>query len=208
MVSAATLGLLVKGGLAIGKNIQGMVGAKKARNMGAELVDPNQQAIANATKRMLRANQTGTSSYMDRRMNASDNKMMFRRSAMAGNRSFAPYLQIIRGADANIRANASQERLGLLGQLSSQTNDIADRKMDLLEQDKQQAILDNEARKQTSGKNLAALLPTAQDSVTESQNQRTLKDGRGLNRKKKNGNFGGLDFLGDALTVGTTAAPQ
>ena len=152
-----TLGTILKTGYSVGKMIKGAVDTKKAKGMGAALVDPNQQAMRNTTRRMLRANQTGTSTFLDKRMNAANRKMMFRRSTMAGGRSLAPYLQMMRDADANIRQQASEERMGLLGSLVKQTQDISDRKMDLLEQAKQQKNLEGQAAKQTGEKNMFAV---------------------------------------------------
>lgn len=205
MVDPVTLGLLVKGGMALGKTVTGAVQKKKAQGMGAPLVDQNQMAMLNATKRMLRARETGTSSFLDKRMNAANNKMMFRRSTMAGGRSLAPYLAMIKGADANIRQQASTERMGLLGSIVTQTQNIADRKMDLLEQDKAQKNLDSAANKQTGEKNLAALAPRAGDALNETDKKKK-KTGEGVD-----GNNSMLKFLSgfsDALTAGTTAEPQ
>lgn len=181
MVDPISLGLLVKGGLAAGKVIKGAVGAKQARGMGAGLVDPNQQAMVNVTRRMLRARETGTSSFMDRRMSSANNKMMFRRSVQAGGRSLAPYLQMAKDADANIRQQASTERMGLLGQLATQTQNVADRKMDLLEQDKAQKNLDSQTLKQTGEKNLSALSPAFGDALGDAQKKKGLDDG--INKK-------------------------
>jgi hypothetical protein len=136
--------------------IKGAVDSRKAKGMGAPLVDPNQQAMANATKRMLRANQTGTSTFNQKRMAAGDRKMMFRRSNMAGGRSLAPYLSMMRDADSNIQAGQSQERLGLLNSLVTQKQNVADRKMDLPEQAKQQKNIEAQANKQTGEKNFLA----------------------------------------------------
>ena len=149
-------GTILKTGYSVGKTIKGIIDSRKAKGMGAPLVDPNQQAMMNTTRRMLRANQTGTSTFLDKRMGAANRRMMFRRATMAGGRSLSPYLQMFRDADANIRQSASQERLGLLGSLVKQTQDISDRKMDLLEQDKAQMNLEGQAAKQTGEKNLFA----------------------------------------------------
>lgn len=151
-----TLGTILKVGASAGKMIKGAVDSRKAKGMGAPLVDPNQQAMANATKRMLRANQTGTSTFNQKRMAAGDRKMMFRRSNMAGGRSLAPYLSMMRDADSNIQAGQSQERLGLLNSLVTQKQNVADRKMDLPEQAKQQKNIEAQANKQTGEKNFLA----------------------------------------------------
>jgi len=211
MIDPITLGALVKTGFAAGKTIKGMVGAKKAEGMGAGLVDPNQQAMMNVTKRMLRARETGTSSFLDKRMNASNNRMMFRRSTQAGGRSLAPYMQMMRDADSNIRQQASTERMGLLGSLVTQTQNIADRKMDLLEQDKAQKNLQAQANKQTGEKNLYAAGSRLGDVVGDAKKKKKgdATDGE----PNDGGGYSGylskmLGGFSDAMNVGTTNEPQ
>lgn len=160
-----TLGTILKVGTSVGKMAKGAIDSRKAKGMGAPLVDPNQQAMRNATRRMLRANQTGTSTFNQQRMAAGNRKMMFRRANMAGGRSLAPYLQMFRDADANIQAGQAQERLGLLNSLVTQTQNVADRKMDLLEQAKQQKNIEGQANKQTGEKNLFASASRIGDSM-------------------------------------------
>jgi hypothetical protein len=158
-------GAILKGALALGQMGAGMYKTQRAKQMGASLVDPNQQAMLNATKRMFRAGQTGTSSFADRRMLASDAKAMARRSMAAGGRSAAPYLKMMRDADANIRATAAGRAGELLGSIVKQTQDISDRRMDLLEQEKAQMNLEGQAAKQTGMKNLFAVAPSIGDEV-------------------------------------------
>jgi hypothetical protein len=151
-----TLAMVGKTALSAGKAIKGAINTKKAKGMGAPLVDPNQQAMNNTVKRMLRARETGTSDFMARKGANSTGKMMLRKSLMAGNRSAAPYLAMMNQAASNIAENASRERLGLLSTLTKGVQDVADRKMDLLEQDKAQTNLQAQADKTVGEKNLWA----------------------------------------------------
>lgn len=114
-----------------GQGLAGLAMRKKAQGMGPELVDPNQQAMANLTKRMLRANMTGTSTSTQQKQGAALSKMMAGKMTKAGGRSFAPILDLIVKNQAALAQTAGQERMSLLSALAKQTQDIADRKMDL-----------------------------------------------------------------------------
>lgn len=185
-------------GMAIGagQSIMGAIKAKKAEGMGPALVDPNQQAMANMTARMLRANMTGTNNMAAMKQGAALAKTIGDKSIYSGARSMSPVMDMINKNAANMAAVSAQERTGLLGALVSQKQDIADRKMDLqgLRQSKMEAKA--EKLKKAGNANLMAGLAKTMSPLS--------KSGGGGGGASSGGSKGGGGFtpnLGDASNV-------
>lgn len=146
-IGLSTLSSLATAGLGAGQMVAGKIKEKKAEGMGPALVDPNQRAMANLTRRQFRATQTGTAYATDYKQGAALAKMMMNKSLLGGGRSMAPIMDLMKTNQANITQRAGQERTGLLATLVQQEQDIADRKMDLQGlaqqklEDKSQALL-------------------------------------------------------------------
>lgn len=182
------LGLAIgKLALAGGKAIKGRIDEKKADGAGAGLVDHRQVAMANLTRRMLRARETGTSDLAGRRNAAATGRMMSRRSITSGGRSLAPIQNMINQAQGNITENAKQERLGLLGSLVQQETNVADRRMDLVEKQQSQDRLDATARKDVGSKNFWAQGEKIQDLLTGGSLGDTPKQSNKQDTKKNTG---------------------
>lgn len=180
MPGIATALAIGKAGLALGKNIAARVKKKKAEGMGAGLEDPNQVALRNVMQRKFRMLQTGTS--RNRHEVSKDMKNLSRSSILAGRRNLSDLSSMRSDIESNIAREESGRGEAMLPLLQKQTSDVADRKMDLLEQDKAQTNLDASTMKSSSGKNLNAILPGTADDISDMSKKKKPFD----LKKKKN----------------------
>jgi hypothetical protein len=150
---------------------------------GASLVDPRQQAMVNLMQRERQALKTGTSQTAARTDAAKQTKRFLRSRALMGGRNIADIADYGSRVEGAITKGVAEERMGLLGPLVEQTENISKRKMDLLELEKERGLLKKEARGQNLDKNITALAGT-------------LGDGGGGKKEGDGGNFDWQKALG------------
>jgi hypothetical protein len=164
---AAIVNLGVKGVKA------GIESGKRKGVGGASLVDPTQAAMVNQLQRERRGLQMGTGAGQApaRAEAAKQTKRFLRNRALMGGRNIADIADYRGRIESAITKGVAEERMGLLGPIVEQKENISKRKMDLLELEKERGLLKKEATGQNIDKNLSALAPTLMDAFKKKGGQ-------------------------------------
>lgn len=164
-IALGTALALGKAAFSVGKAIKGKIDSKKAQAGGASSVDPSQSAMVNLMQRQRRALETGTSNTNVRNRSDKDLKTLQTRMIKGGKRDLGDYIKLKSANEQAIVQGTAAERLGLMGQLNKSTDNIANRRMDLVEAAKQKKMQDAEADKSTGSKNAKSQIPVLQEAL-------------------------------------------
>lgn len=156
-MSVALAMALGKAAFAGGKFIKGKMESKNAG--GPTVVDPTKTALINTMQRERRALKTGTSDEGARDSADKNYKNLLTRSIKGGKRDLGDYSKLRAQQEMAITEATSNERLGLLKDITSETTDVANVKRDLVEVAATRKRLKGEAKQQTGGKNFMTQIP-------------------------------------------------
>ena len=164
-IAIGTALALGKAAFSVGKTIKGRMDSKKAQGQGAAAVDPSQSALVNLRQRQRRASETGTSNVGIRNRADKDFNTLQRRLITGGKRDLGDYIKLKSATEGAITDATSKERLGLTQEINKVTQDVSDRRMDLVEADKYKKMQDAEALKSTGSKNAKSQAPALQEAL-------------------------------------------